>query len=449
MEDGSLPSYLFLLLIILIMICNGLVVACKRALDYIDRNLIKEKLEDEPDNKRLKAVTAFLAKPSKYHYADHAFSYISIVASFVLFNLLMLAVDPANTDPDGFGFYKDGLGILVLALCNLGFYIVYTALSDILPKKLAAQSSESAGVGLIGFQQFVYIVTFPLVWICKGIANLVLRIMGKDIDVDDSVFSEDKVMSMLDRGQESGEIKEEGRKMIDSIFEFDDLLAYEIMTPRTDVFMFDLEDDRSEYFEELMELTHSRIPVYKGDPDNIVGILHIKDYLYNATKKGFDNVDIKKLLRPAYFVPETKNIDSLFRELQIEKQHIAILIDEYGGMSGIVSVEDIIEQIVGDIDDEFDEEDRIIDKVDDTTFIVDGNVYLDDLEEETGVELESETSETVGGFIIDLMGEIPRERVKYPPISYENYDFTILKVKDRRIEKIKIEKVEREEESDE
>ena len=201
--------------------------------------------------------------------------------------------------------------------------------------------------------------------------------------------------------------------------------------------------------EELMELTHSRIPVYKGDPDNIVGILHIKDYLYNATKKGFDNVDIKKLLRPAYFVPETKNIDSLFRELQIERQHLAILIDEYGGFSGIVSVEDIIEQIVGDIDDEFDEEDRIIEKVNDTTFIVDGNVYLDDLEEETDVELESETSETVGGFIIDLLGEIPRENVKYKPISYEDYSFTILSVKDRRIVKIRIEKTEREDGSDE
>ena len=444
MEDGSLPSYLFLILIILIMVFNGLVVACKRALDYIDRNVIKERLEDEPDNNRLKMVTEFLSKPSKYHYADHAASFISIILCFVLFNVWLCAKGLSDQLSAAEQF-----SLLLLLLYNLGFYILYTALSDVLPKKLAAQASENTGVGLIGFQKFIYIITLPLVWICKTIANLVLRIMGKKTDVDDSYFSEDKVMSMLDRGQESGEIKEEGRKMIDSIFEFDDLLAYEIMTPRTDVFMFDLDDDRSEYFEELMELTHSRIPVYKGDPDNIVGILHIKDYLYNATKKGFDNVDIKKLLRPAYFVPETKNIDSLFRELQIEKQHLAILIDEYGGFSGIVSVEDIIEQIVGDIDDEFDEEDRIIEKVNDTTYIVDGNVYLDDLEEETGVELESETSETVGGFIIDLMGEIPREKVRYKPISYEEYDFTILSVKDRRIEKIRIEKVEREEGSDE
>ena len=440
----DLPSYLYLILIALIMIFNGLVVACKRALDYIDRNVIKERLEDEPDNKKVRLVTEFLAKPSRYHYADHAASFISIIACFILFNLWLLSKYTGRT-----GSGDANISVFLLILCDLGFYILYTGLSDIFPKKLAAQSSEAAGVGLIGFQKFIYIVTWPIVIVCKGLANLLLKISGKKTDVDDSYFSEDKVMSMLDRGQESGEIKEEGRKMIDSIFEFDDLLAYEIMTPRTDVFMFDLDDDRSEYFEELMELTHSRIPVYKGDPDNIVGILHIKDYLHSATKKGFDNVDIKKLLRPAYFVPETKNIDALFRELQIEKQHLAILIDEYGGFSGIVSVEDIIEQIVGDIDDEFDEEDRIIEKVNDTTFIVDGNVHLDDLEEETGIELESETSETIGGFLIDLMGEIPRENVKYEPVSYEDHDFTILSVKDRRIEKLRIETVEREEPVDE
>lgn len=427
--DDSLPGYLFIALIILIMIFNALVVSCKRALDYIDRNIIKDRFEDDPEDKKLITVTDFLAKPSRYHYADHAASFISIIVCFMLFNVLVHG--------------KYDWWIVVLA--NLGFYIIYTSLSDILPKKLAAQSSEKTGVGLIGFQKFIYIVTLPLVWICKGIANIILKIMGKDTDVDDNYFSEDKVMSMLDRGQETGEIKEEGRRMIDSIFEFDDLLAYEIMTPRTDVFMIDLEDDRKEYMDELAELTHSRIPVFKDDPDNIVGILHIKDYLYNATVKGIDNVDIRKLLRPAYFVPETKNIDALFKELQKGRQHLAILIDEYGGFSGIVSIEDIIEQIVGDIDDEFDEEDRIIEKVNDKSYIVDGNVYLDDLEEETGIELESETSETVGGFIIDLMGEIPRENVKYDRISYNEFDFTILEVKDRRIEKLRIDIMDREE----
>jgi len=439
MEDGTLPSYLYVIFIILIMVLNALVVAGKRALDNIDRNAAKDMLDDEPGNRKLLMVRSFLEKPSKYHYADHAAQVINVIAGFVFLNILLFTSDLSGRVSNA----------VLIPLANILFYIIYTGLCDILPKKAAVQSGESTGIALVGFQRFVYIITLPLVWLSKGIANIVLRLFGKETDVDDSGFSEERIMSMLDRGQESGEIKEEGRKMIDSIFEFDDLLAYEIMTPRTDVFMFDLDDDRSEYFEELMELTHSRIPVYKGDPDNIQGILHIKDYLYNATKKGFDNVDIRKLLRPAYFVPETKNIDALFRELQKEKQHIAILIDEYGGFSGIVSVEDIIEQIVGDIDDEFDEEDRIIEKVNDTTFIVDGNVYLDDLEEETGIELESETSETVGGFIIDLIGEIPRENVRYKAVPYGDYDFTILSVKDRRIEKLRIDIVEREDESDE
>ena len=410
------------------MVLNALVVASKRALDNIDRNMIKDLLEDKPEDRRLNAVTAFLSKPSKYHYADHAAQTINVLVCFFLLNTVIRII-----------YIKGGPDhVIVIPAIYICFFLLYSALAYILPKKLGAQTSESTGIGLIGFQRFVYYVTFPLVFISKGIADILLKISGKRTDVDDSNFSEDKVMSMLDRGQETGEIKEEGRKMIDSIFEFDDLLAYEIMTPRTDVFMIDLKDDRDEYFDEMMELTHSRIPVYDGDPDNIVGILHIKDYLYNGAKKGFDNINLKRLLRPAYFVPETKNIDSLFRELQNQKHHLAILIDEYGGFSGIVSVEDIIEQIVGDIDDEFDEEDRVIERVDDNTFIVDGNVYLDDLEDETGVELESETSETIGGFIIDHMGEIPKARVKYDPIVYGNYEFTILKVKDRRIEKVRI-----------
>ena len=430
--DDSLPRYLLIAIIVLIMINNALVVSCKRALDYIDRGKIKDDLEDDPENKRLLAVTSFLAKPSKYHYADHAASFISIIICFWLFNILIYG-------------YLEWYFVLIANIC---FYIIYTAITDILSKKLAVQSSEKVGVGLIGFQRFIYFLTYPLVWICKGIANIILMIMGKDTDVDDSVFSEERIMSLLDRGHESGVIDAEGIQMIDSIFEFDDLLVYEIMTPRTDVFMFDADADRSEYLEELMELTHSRIPVFEGDPDNIIGILHIKDYLYNATKKGFENVNIRKLLRPAYFVPETKNIDSLFREMKKEKQHIAILIDEYGGFSGIVSVEDIIEQIVGDIDDEFDEEDEVIEKVNDTTYIVDGNVHLDDLEEETDIELESENSETINGFITDLMGEIPRENVKYDPIVYENYSFDILEVRDRRIEKLRIKILPEEDTSD-
>ena len=249
---------------------------------------------------------------------------------------------------------------------------------------------------------------------------------------------EEEVMSILEAGQESGVLKEEGKKMINSIFALDDKLAYEIMTPRTDVFVIDIEDPPKEYVDDLMKLRYSRIPVCQGETDNIIGILNIKDYLIQAWEKGFEAVDIASILRTPYFVPETKNIDALLFELQKMKQQIAILIDEYGGFSGIVTMEDIIEQVVGDIDDEYDEEEEIIDKVDDHIYLVDGDVSLEDLDEELGIDLTSETSETIGGFLIDMLGEIPDENDVGRIITFENYQFKIMAIQDRRIERVKI-----------
>ena len=204
------------------------------------------------------------------------------------------------------------------------------------------------------------------------------------------------------------------------------------------MFVIDIEDPPEEYVDDLMKLRYSRIPVCQGETDNIIGILNIKDYLIQAWEKGFEAVDIASILRTPYFVPETKNIDALLFELQKMKQQIAILIDEYGGFSGIVTMEDIIEQVVGDIDDEYDEEEEIIDKVDDHIYLVDGDVSLEDLDEELGIDLTSETSETIGGFLIDMLGEIPDENDVGRIIEFENYQFKIMAIQDRRIERVKI-----------
>lgn len=250
---------------------------------------------------------------------------------------------------------------------------------------------------------------------------------------------EEEVMSILEEGQGNGEIREEGKKMINAIFAFDDKLAHEIMTPRTDVFMIDIQDPIDEFIEDLMRLQYSRIPVCDGDSDNIIGILHVKDYMIKAYQDGFENVDIRSILRKAYFVPETKKIDTLFFELQKTKQHIAILIDEYGGFAGIVTMEDIIEEVMGDIDDEYDEEETEIVKVDENTYMIDGNTDLDDINDELGLELVSENSETLGGFIIEILGDLPDEEEKEDKvIEYENLVFKIESVKDRRIEKVKL-----------
>ena len=191
--------------------------------------------------------------------------------------------------------------------------------------------------------------------------------------------------------------------------------------------------------DEFLELRYSRVPVCEDESDNIIGILNIKDYMMKAVSVGFENVEIRDILREPIFVPETKKIASLFMELQQANQHIAVLIDEYGGFSGIVTMEDIIEEIVGDISDEYDEAEDVITKIDQNTYLVDGTVSLDDLNEETGSGLESENSETIGGYIIDLIGEIPKDGYVNRTIESEGYRFTILSVQERRIEKVKFE----------
>ena len=168
----------------------------------------------------------------------------------------------------------------------------------------------------------------------------------------------EEIRSMVESGQESGLFDEDEADMIDSVFAFDDILAEEVMTPRPDVFCIDIDDPQSEYLDELMEMRYSRIPVYRDSIDNIIGILNIKDFVVEARKNGFEHVDISRILRKPFFVLESKNIDDLFREMQSKHQHIAILIDEYGGFSGIVTMEDLVEEIMGDIEDEYDEDDE-------------------------------------------------------------------------------------------
>ena len=318
------------------------------------------------------------------------------------------------------------------------YMVVLLSIGQFFPRKLGLQHDEKIADATETLLNTVATVVRPVTFLLMLTANILLKLFRQETQVVDGSFSEEEVMSMLEVGQESGVLKEEGRKMINSIFAFDDKLAYECMTPRTDVFMIDIDDPIEEYLDDLMALRYSRIPVYRDDSDNIIGILNVKDYFRQAREDSFETVAIEPILRKAYFVPETKNIDSLFFELQKLKQQIAILIDEYGGFSGIVTMEDIIEQVMGDIDDEYDEEEEIIDKVDENIYLVDGDVNLDDLHEELGVNLESETSETIGGFIIDMLGEIPDESAVGRIVAYENFELKIMAVQDRRIERVKI-----------
>lgn len=413
------------LVLLLILLLNGLIVLSNTAFSSVNANLIMQQM-GESEDKKARQVVSILDKPFKYRFTNRMINYILLVAGAYVSTMLP---------------YDDLISVGVF----LGVMLVF---GELFPRKLGVQHSEKIVMAFAGFQKMVMILSTPFVLMVTFITDIFLKLFRQNTKIEFNRYSEEEVMSILEAGQQTGEIKEEGKKMINSIFEFDDELAYEIMTPRTDVFMIDIEDSSDEYEDELMKLRYSRIPVCEGDSDNIIGILHIKDYLIKAREQGFENVDIKSILRKPYFVPETKNIDALFFELQKERQHIAILIDEYGGFSGIVTIEDIIEEIVGEIDDEFDKEEFAFKKIEEDVFVINGKAYLDDLNEEFGTELESENSETIGGLVIELLGEIPADGGKGRETSYKNYRFTILSVKERRIEKIKMEILPQEEEQE-
>lgn len=323
-------------------------------------------------------------------------------------------------------------GILLLFLATF----ILLVFGEIYPKKWAAQKIDRAAALTEKPIKWILFPMKPLLWLMSATVNGLLRITGQKTLLQDEEFSEEEVMSMLETGQEKGALKEEGKKMIDSIFAFDDKFAYEIMTPRTNVFAININDPSEKYIDTLMELRYSRIPVFDEDSDNIIGIIHIKDYLIKAREDGFENVDLHEILRKPFFVPDTKYIDTLFFELQKTRQHIAILIDEYGGFSGIVTLEDIIEEVMGNIDDEYDEEEPKIQVVEEDTYRIDGTMYLDDINDELHSDLESENIETLGGLLIEILGEIPADGNPGTVVHYGKYTFTIESVQDRRIGKV-------------
>ena len=412
----NLSNSTYVMVAVIMVFLNGLITLSNSAMEAVSRNRISQWVEEDKSDVKSARLLKFAERPYLYSYPNKLLNYIFMSVGF--FSIIFMNE-------------KLILSLVVYFLCLLSF-------SEIFPRKLAKQRSEELARGLCGLQNIVSILMLPIIWVALKFANVILLIFKLKTDVDEQEYSEEEIMSILEVGQLTGSLKEEGKKMIGSIFQFDDERAYEIMTPRTDVFMIDITDPPEEYVDQLMKLRYTRMPVCRNGSDDIIGILHIKDYLIKARESGFDKVNIEEILREPYFVPETKKIDTLFVELQKERQHIAILIDEYGGFSGIVTVEDIIEEIVGEIDDEYDEAEVYIEKIEDDTYLVDGNVDLDNLNEELGTNLMSETSETLGGFIIDILGEIPQDGYINQTIEFDNILFTILSVKERRIEKIRL-----------
>ena len=430
MSSDAGPLWGQIILLAVLIAVNAYFAAAEMAIVYVNKNRIRTIAQE--GNRKAEALLKLIDDPNKF------LSAIQVVITLAGF---LTSAEAAVSFSDDMGVFLESFGIpygqeisVVIVTLILSFFTL--VFGELFPKRLAMLHADAIAMGVVKPILFISAVFKPFVWLLSITVTLMLKICRQRTDVTYVEYSEDDIVSMLEAGQESGELKEEGKKMITGVFAFDDMLAYEVMTPRTDVFSIDINAPTEEYIDELMELRYSRIPVYEDDSDNIIGILYIKDYLIKAREDGFDNVDFRSILRKPYFVPETKKIDSLFFELQTTKQHIAILIDEYGGFSGIVTMEDIIEEVMGDIDDEYDKEEPEIQKIDDMTYVMDGRMDLDDIDEEIGINLESDNSETIGGFIIDILGEIPDENDVGKEIDFENYRFRIDSIRERRIEQI-------------
>lgn len=270
--------------------------------------------------------------------------------------------------------------------------------------------------------------------------SFIERLFNKKSDTEMVQETEDEIMSLVEEGQERGFIDDDTRDIIENVFDFDDTVAYEIMTHRRDMVAIEDTDSLEEVVKIAVESGYSRIPVYHDDIDSIIGVLYVKDLLKYVVDEVPKNFKISDIVRKVLFVPRTKDCSSLFSQMNKEKIQIAIVVDEYGGTEGLITLEDLIEDILGNIQDEYDNEEEEIKQISDKKFTVDGSTSIEDIEELIGEDIHDDDSDTIAGFLLNILGRVPDEN-ELCFVEDRHFRFTVLSVEDRRIEKILIEKI--------
>ena len=310
---------------------------------------------------------------------------------------------------------------------------------EIVPKSLAISNAETIAKKIARPIEIISSFLFPLILFFKIIINSLYYFFGKKRIKEKKEITEEDLITLINVGEDEGVIEEEEKKMIRNIFEFGDTMVKEVMVPRVDMACIPSEAKLNSILRLIKKMGHSRIPVYKENVDNIIGILYTKDLLivYEQWYKSKEKFDLKKIIRRAYFVPENKKIDDLLDIFQRDKIQIAIAIDEYGGTAGLVTMEDVVEEIVGEIIDEYDKETKLYEIIDNNTVIADGIISIDKINELLNIEIPENDFETLGGFIYDLMGRVP---IKNEIIEYKNIQITIEQIVKNRIIRVIIKK---------
>ena len=401
---------------------------------YISLNDAKISKQAKEGDKKAKQIESMLKNPSKFlatiqigitlagflssAFASDAFA--DELAPILNQMLPMIGLDVWR-----------GISIVIITIILSFFTLVF---GELVPKRLAMKYYEKIAYATIGVIKGISIFTSPFVKLLTSSTNMVSKIFGVS-EAEEEIVTEEEIKMMIDEGQEKGTIEEEEKELLNNVFAFNDIIVSEIMTPRIDMFAIEINDDIDELLDKFDEYKYSRIPVYEETIDNIEGILFIKDIL-KALKTG-QKINIREIMRDPYFVPESKEIDELFRELQKSKQQMAIVIDEYGGTAGLVTMEDIIEELMGNIFDEYDDDEIDYKKIDENTYLVSGSSTLYDIKRIFGVDIPEGDYETLSGYLLEKLGRIPEEDEKLV-IEDEGLTFKVEEYEDKRIKYVKI-----------
>lgn len=432
MEDpGSQTIYLQLLILFLLTLFNAFFSASEMALVSLNRSRVEQKAAD--GEKKYIRLLQVLENPNNFlSTIQVGITFISILSGASLANDLgaVFAKWMGNsTTAQTAGYW--------LALAMLTF--VSIVLGELYPKRIAMNMKENLAVVTAPVIIFLGKIVSPFVWLLSAATNLISRITPMNFDDADEQMTRDEIEYILTKSEKTLDAEE--IEMLQGVFSLDELMAREVMVPRTDAFMVDIEDDTATIMAAILKQNFSRIPVYDGDKDNIIGLIHTKKILSEAFSNGFDNLNIRRIMQEPLFVPETIFVDDLLTSLRNTQNQMAILLDEYGGVAGLVTLEDLLEEIVGEIDDETDKTEIFVREIADNTYIVQGNMTLNDFNEHFEMELESDNVDTIAGYYLTGVGTIPSqdEKVSFE-VDSKNHHLVFIndKVKNGRVTKLKL-----------
>ena len=434
-RSQDFPPLLPILLLILLILVNAFFAASEIAIITLNDAKMEKMAED--GDKRAKKVMKLTQSSSRF------LSTIQIGITFAGF--LTSAAGSENFSDQLAGALTflpfsasviKGISTILITLILSYFSLVF---GELVPKKIAMQNAEALSFKFVGVLNAVAVFFRPLISLLTASTNGVLRLLGTDPNASEQTVTEEEILMMVDAGEEKGVLNENEKDMISNIFDFSDSTAGEAMTHRTDVFAVEDTDTVGDVVELSMDRGYSRIPVFHEDLDSISGIIYVKDLLKFVGKPVGQEVKITDLMRPAYFVPKSKLCGELFSEMTARRLQIAIVVDEYGGTEGIITMEDLLESIVGSIQDEYDNEEEDIRRDGENRFIVDGGTSVDEISDLTGEDLPEGDYDTIAGLMMEQLGRIPRPG-EHPQVKLEGLLLTVVDMEERRIARILVEK---------